>query len=137
GDVPRGKVLFSDPQKGGCLNCHSVDGTASRAGPDLFAAGDAFTRSELIDATIMPSATIANGYSATTVETKDGESYVGILKQATDSFVELIGADGARRRITRNEIVRQTVSEVSFMPEGLQNALSLDEFCDLIEYLVR
>src|SRR5205085_11572979 len=30
----------------------------------------------------------------------------------------------------------QTTSEVSLMPEGLQNALSLEEFCDLIEYLV-
>ena len=42
-------------------NCHSVDGSASKAGPNLFAAGDAFGRRELVDAVLKPSATIAPG----------------------------------------------------------------------------
>src|SRR5437588_3075536 len=57
GDIERGKSLFSDATKVGCSSCHSVDGSASKAGPDLFAAGDTFTRSDLIDAILSPSKT--------------------------------------------------------------------------------
>ena len=47
GDTDRGKALFSDPQKSACSKCHTVDGSAAKAGPDLFAAGDKFGRREL------------------------------------------------------------------------------------------
>jgi len=72
GDAARGKALFSDEQRTGCSRCPSVDGSASKAGPDLFAVGDKFGRREIIESVLSSSATIAVGYSATTVETKSG-----------------------------------------------------------------
>ena len=42
GDVARGASLFRDEQKLACSKCHSVDGRAGQAGPDLFAVGDKF-----------------------------------------------------------------------------------------------
>ncbi len=73
GDVARGEKLFADEQKLACAKCHSVDGTASKAGPDLFAAGDKFGRRDLVDAVLTPSAVISPGYGTVIVETKDGE----------------------------------------------------------------
>ena len=35
GDASRGEKLFNDEQKLLCAKCHSVDGSASKAGPDL------------------------------------------------------------------------------------------------------
>jgi putative heme-binding domain-containing protein len=136
GDVAAGKALFLDTKKLACSTCHSIDGTVAKAGPDLFAAGDGFTRTDLIEAVLYPSKNIANGYSTTLIETKSGDGYSGILKNADDRLVEIIGADGQRQRIARSEITRQTVSETSLMPEGLQNGLSLQEFADVIEFLV-
>ncbi len=136
GDAVQGRKLFFNDQKLACANCHSVDGAAAKAGPDLFAAGDSFTRSDLIEAILFPSKVIANGYSTTVVETKAGGTYTGVIKQATDAFIELMGADGKRQQVARGEIANQTTSEVSLMPDGLQNGLSLQEFADLIEYLV-
>ena len=52
GDPARGKLLFSDARLI-CANCHSVDGSASKAGPDLMAAGDAFGRRDLVDAVLL------------------------------------------------------------------------------------
>ena len=40
------------------------------------------------------------------------------------------------RRVLREEIREQRGSLVSLMPEGLQNGLTLQEFADLIEFLV-
>src|ERR1051325_11702011 len=65
GDPERGKTIFNFHQMGACFKCHSVDGSASKAGPDLFAAGDKFPRRELINAILEPSAAIAIGYGTT------------------------------------------------------------------------
>jgi putative heme-binding domain-containing protein len=135
GDVARGARLFADEQKLACAKCHSVNGHAGKAGPDLFAAGDKFGRGDLIDAVLVPSATIAPGYATVIVETKTGEEYQGILKQATDARLQLMGADGTLVSIATADIRERRGSAVSFMPEGLQTGLTLQEFTDLIEYL--
>jgi putative heme-binding domain-containing protein len=136
GDAIRGGKLFAEEQKVACARCHSVDGTGAKAGPDLFAVGDKFPRRDLIEAVLQPSSSIAVGYGRTIVETKSGDEYDGILKEATAEAIELMGADGQRVRIATRDIREQRGSNVSLMPEGLQAGLSPQEFADLIEYLV-
>jgi len=83
GNAARGGELFNNEQRVACFKCHSVDGTSSKAGPDLFAAGDKFPRPELITAVLEPSAAIAVGYGATIVETKSGDEFQVIIKEST------------------------------------------------------
>ncbi len=135
GDVERGKMLFQDEQKLICARCHSVDGSASKAGPDLFAAGDKFGRRDLVDAVLLPSATISPGYGAVIVETKAGDAYQGVLKQKNEAGVQLMGVDGKLVSIATADIKEQSGSSLSLMPEGLQASLTLQEFTALIEYL--
>ena len=134
GDAARGARLFNE-QKLLCSNCHSVDGKASKAGPDLFAVGDAFGRRDIVDAVLNPSATISPGYGTIIVETKTGASFTGILKQSTADQVQLMGVDGKLVSIAKADIKEQSGNSVSLMPEGLQAGLSPQEFTDLIEYL--
>lgn len=136
GNAENGRELFKNEQRTACVKCHSVDGSSSKAGPDLFAVGDKFPRSELIRAVLEPSAEIAVGYGTTLVETKSDETFQGVIKDSTPAFLDLMGADGKHVRIPQQEIERQRGSTVSLMPEGLQAGLSRDEFTDLIEYLV-
>ena len=135
GDAVRGAKLFADEQKLACAKCHSTDGKASKAGPDLFAAGDAFARRDLVDSVLTPSATISPGYGTVLIETKAGEEFQGVLKQSTATEVQLMGADGKLVRFAKADIKRQEGSATSLMPEGLQAGLSLQEFTDLTEYL--
>ncbi|HAB14976.1 MAG TPA: hypothetical protein DCE44_00855, partial [Verrucomicrobiales bacterium] len=135
GDVDRGAKLFAEDQRLACGKCHSIDGSASKAGPDLFAVGDKFGRRDLVDAVLMPSATISPGYGAIMVETKSGQEFQGVLKQANDRGIQLMGADGKVVTIASAEIKSQQGSTVSLMPDALQAGLSLQEFTDLIEYL--
>src|SRR5262249_27993749 len=135
GSVERGKKLFNDEQKLACSRCHSIDGSASKAGPDLMAAGDAFGRWDLIESVLRPSATIATGYGTIIVETKTGEVFQGVLKQVSDAELKLMGGDGKLVSISIAEIKEKRASSVSLMPEGLQSGLSLQEFTDLIEYM--
>src|SRR5258708_5963010 len=82
GNAARGRDLFNNEQRAACFKCHSVDGTSSKAGPDLFAVGDKFPRPELITAVLEPSAAIAVGYGAIIVETKSDEEFQGIIKES-------------------------------------------------------
>src|SRR5204862_1887788 len=107
GDVARGARLFANEQKLACARCHSVDGSASKAGPDLYAVGDKFGRRDLVDAVLMPSSTISPGYGTVIVEMKAGDEFQGILKQTTEAGVQLMGADGKLISIARADIKEQ------------------------------
>jgi putative heme-binding domain-containing protein len=135
-DSRHGQEIFADENKLACSKCHTTDGSAGKAGPDLFAIGDKYGRREIIESILSPSATIAHGYESTLIETTSGDSYTGIIKQATNGWVELMGADGKLVGVASAEIASSHISEVSLMPEGLQAGLTLQEFADLIEYLV-
>jgi len=136
GNAARGRELFNNEQRTGCTKCHSVDGSSSRAGPDLLTIGDSYPRRELIRAILEPSSTIAVGYGTTIVEIRSEETFSGIIKQSTPDALELMCADGKRVRIATADIVAQRGSNLSLMPEGLQAGMSREEFTDLIEYLV-
>jgi putative heme-binding domain-containing protein len=99
------------------------------------AIGDKFPRHELIRAILEPSAEIAVGYGTTTVETVAEEEFQGVIKDSTPEELMLMGADGKYTRIAKRDIKSQRGSNVSLMPEGLQAAMSPQEFADLIEYL--
>src|SRR5688572_19908261 len=112
GMTSRGQLIFENEQKAACAKCHTVDGSSGRAGPDLFAIGDKFPRRELIRSILEPSADIAVGYATTSIETKSGEQYDGIVKQATDSSVELMGTDAKTVRVSTADIAAQRTSTV-------------------------
>ncbi|HEY6226757.1 MAG TPA: PQQ-dependent sugar dehydrogenase, partial [Verrucomicrobiae bacterium] len=135
GDPARGKAIFNDESRAACVKCHTIDGSAGKAGPDLLAAGDKFPRRELIQSVLEPSAAIAVGYGSTTIETKDGEEVIGVIKQSTDEFVDLMTAEGKHARIVTKDIKQQRGNTLSLMPEGLQQTMSREQFTDLIEYL--
>jgi putative heme-binding domain-containing protein len=135
GDPARGKLLFNDEKKLACARCHAIDGTQSKVGPNLFAIGDKFGRRELVESVIAPSATIAEGYGTTIITTAGDDVQSGILKESTPDEVTLALADGQSIRVKTADIRQRRASAISLMPEGLQNALTFQEFADLIDYL--
>src|SRR5882724_4487285 len=136
GDPGRGREIFFSENSAACIKCHSVDGSASKAGPDLLAVGDKFPRDDMIRAVLEPSIEIAIGYGATTIETKSDESHTGIIKESSDEWVSLIEGNGQWVRIARKDVEAERPCKVSLMPDGLEAGMSLQQFTDLIEYIV-
>ncbi|HWE04027.1 MAG TPA: PQQ-dependent sugar dehydrogenase [Tepidisphaeraceae bacterium] len=135
GDPEAGKALFLEPQKIACSQCHTTDGKGGKAGPDLFAIGDKYGRDDLIQQVLLPSSSIAVGYSTTVIRTKSGDLFQGIVKESNDRVVGLMGSDGKLLRIKTSDIDRQRTTDVSLMPEGLEGALTKQQFADLIAFL--
>lgn len=132
GSVDRGRGFFDAYT---CSQCHSVDGSGSKAGPDLSAVGNKFEKPDLIRAVMEPSASIAVGHDNTLVTRKDGTTTAGVIRQATGGWIELMGADGKAVRVATADIATRETSPVSMMPENLHLAGSPEDFSDLIAYL--
>ena len=134
GSVEGGKLIFTD-QRTACSQCHSVDGTASGLGPDLYAAGDKFARADLVQSILDPSSSIMTGYATTILENRKGERFQGILRSRTDEVLVLGQVGGVDLQIARSEVVKEETGTVSLMPPGLHSQLSPAEFRDLVAYL--
>lgn len=132
GDASVGLNLFTTMA---CSQCHTADGSASKAGPDLSAVGDKFDRRDLIRAVMEPSSTIAVGYDNTILTLKDGTTVAGVIKQATEEWIELMGPDGKPVRSRISDIAKRETSPLSLMPENLCRAGKPEDFANLIAYL--
>jgi len=135
GDPARGQQIFADETKAACSRCHTTDGRGVKAGPDLSAIADKFPRRELLRAILEPSAAVAVGYGTTVVTTRDDEEAQGVIKQATASWLELVGGDGRPVRVAMADIKEQRTTDVSLMPAGYETTLQPSELVDLIAYL--
>jgi putative heme-binding domain-containing protein len=135
GDAGRGRKLFEDEAGMGCLRCHSVGGKGGSIGPDLSASGSQFSREVLIESILQPSKSIREGYQVYTVKTKRGDWFDGLHKGENHANVMLLDSAGTLHSIPKADIASQRASSISLMPEGLQSALTLEEFADLIAYL--
>ena len=135
GDIERGKSLFAS-ERLSCAKCHCIDGTRSKAAPDLFAVGEKFGRREIIESVLAPSSRISEGYETTMLLLNEGKVVSGIIKSATDQSLELLTQSGELVHVASDEIDARRTSSISIMPQGIHAILSKVEFNDLIEFLV-
>ncbi len=133
GDAEKGRAIFQGPI--GCINCHKAGGKGGDIGPDLTGVAAKYNRAALIESVLYPSRQILDGYKSTVVDTKDGESYTGFIREENAKELTLLDAAGVRHPIAKDQISKRSESNFSLMPEGLQTGLSLDNFADLIAYL--
>jgi len=136
GDPVAGRRLFFDPSVG-CAQCHRIEDYGGETGPDLSVIGRVANRDRIIDSILNPSKEIPPQFAQHTIEVKNGESYSGILtSEQSDGTVALLMNDGRGVIIPGPQISSRHISKVSLMPEGLAQGLSVEEFRDLLAYLL-
>ena len=135
GDALRGRKLFEDKQGVGCIKCHAVGGKGATIGPDLLSVGTKYPRDELIRSVLEPSNRILSGYQVTVVITDDGRTHQGIIKRETPDAIELVDAEGKTITLAVDAISERETANVSMMPNGLKDGLSLEDFADVVGYL--
>ncbi len=135
GDAERGRSLFLDERRTKCATCHRVNGAGGQVGPDLSSIGGKFDRPHLIESLLEPSRQIVEGYRTSVVATVDGRVLTGIAKERSEQQITLLDAEGKSQVVLRKEVEASTESTVSLMPQNVAEALSPDEFTDLVAYL--
>ncbi len=129
-DPGKGHVLFRQH----CAACHRIGEIGIDVGPDI---SDSRTKSpeSLLVAILDPNAAIDAAYLRYTVLTLDGEVFDGLLlaDYGTEVLLQLQG--GERRTINREDVESISTAGISFMPEGFEQLLNVDQMRDLIGFL--
>ncbi|MCA9136594.1 MAG: hypothetical protein KDB00_07540 [Planctomycetales bacterium] len=146
-----GRRLFHHAKVSQCSNCHRHGGRGNVVGPDLSGlsasmkldksiadvsqGGDGRrNRRWLLQSILEPSRQMAPEYQPRTILLKDGEVFTGIrLRSSTKEAMR--DSKGQNRTFDRDEIESMVDSDVSFMPTGLVDSLTIREVRDLLAFL--
>jgi hypothetical protein len=82
-----------------------------------------------------PNAAIEPKFVSYQIELADGRSLTGLIKNETASSIQLMQSGGVAETLLRTQVRSMSASRISLMPEGLEEALSLQGMADLISYL--
>jgi putative heme-binding domain-containing protein len=135
-DAASGRRVFFSPSVG-CARCHRIEEFGGNIGPDLSTIARGADREKLLQSILHPSRDIAPQFVSHTVETKDGQEFTGLLiGQSVNEGVTLFMADSRAVLIPPSLIASQTQSKVSLMPEELARGLSVQDFRDLMAFLL-
>ncbi len=129
GDPLQGQTIFNER---GCQICHA---SSTPLGPDLGGVTSRFSLPDVFNAIIYPSRDVAPAYRTTAFQTRDGQTYTGIV--AFESAEGVILQTGATTtvRLAESDIVSRQPSALSLMPSGLLSGLKPADLADLYSYL--
>jgi len=134
GNPVRGELVFRRPELT-CLTCHAIGGAGGKVGPDLMSIGASAPPDYIVEALLLPSAKIKEGYPSVNIETKDDQSFSGTLARETPEEVVLRTATGAEVSIAKSNIAQRQNGTISLMPTGLMDNLNERDKLDLIAFL--
>ncbi len=129
GNAERGGQVFERE----CASCHRPGAARGRIGPDLSGVNNR-GKEDLLTSILDPSFAIESPYRNHLLETTDGRFHDGILVAETSATLTL---RGETRDITvlKADIASLRESEVSLMPDGLEDAVTQQELADVIAFL--
>lgn len=136
GNVQRGRKLFFNGEKSQCLKCHRLVDQGEPVGPELTGVGGRFSRVHIIESILEPSRTIAPSFQSTEILLRDGSELSGVQISDSDGTLTLADSQGRKRTVAKSAIQQQRTGTLSLMPEGLEKAVTPEEFIDLVEFLV-
>jgi putative heme-binding domain-containing protein len=114
--------------------CHKLNGEGADVGPDLTGVGRS-SIDALLANVIDPTQVVGKGYENVNVETKDGRSLSGRLAESTDTRIKLLSAGPKEEIVAKSDIAEMRVSQLSVMPEGLEQMPDKD-FRNLILFIL-
>jgi putative heme-binding domain-containing protein len=132
--------LKADPENGhavfqkNCLACHTFAGEGHFVGPDLTGIRNQPAEVILLHI-VVPEYEIMPIYTCYNVETRDGQSFTGLLAGESPAAITLRMAQGVDQQIPRSNIASMTTSRLSLMPPELEKAMTKQELADLLSFL--
>jgi putative heme-binding domain-containing protein len=130
GDIGRGRLVFEKR----CATCHKLDGIGKSIGADLGSLKDRSGQA-MLTAILDPNLAVEAKFLSFTAATLSGQTYAGMLLTETGTSITLIGADGKEHILPRAELELLSGSNRSFMPEGFEKDLTVQDLADVIRFI--
>jgi putative heme-binding domain-containing protein len=117
-----------------CGQCHKIHGKGNDVGPEITNNGRS-SFDQLLSNVFDPNLVIGAGYRAVVVVTKDGRVLTGLLAEDNPRRVVLKMQGGKLETVARDDVETLRVSNISLMPEQLENQMQPQEIVDLFTFL--
>ena len=134
GNAANGAKVYASPALS-CVACHKMGDQGGILGPELTAVGAGVPVELMIEAILWPKRQIKEGYTATSITTKDAKTISGYVQ--TEDKQRLVirdAATGATQTISTKQVANRHDAG-TLMPPGLTAGLSRSDLRDLIRYL--
>jgi putative heme-binding domain-containing protein len=132
GSAASGKELFT---KLGCVQCHTTSPEETPKGPFLGGISTRYSRAELCESILKPSAKISQGFETQWFKTKDGDDYEGFVTRDAGDEIELRNILGVTTTLKKSDIQERGRRNLSVMPEGLLAKQSPDDLASILAFL--
>jgi putative heme-binding domain-containing protein len=129
GNAENGRRLF---ERLACARCH---GGRQALGPDLKGVTKRFARRDLFASIVDPNRDISPRYQTTSIETKAGKVYTGLIVYEAVDGILLRDADHKTYRIEAADMESKLLQRNSLMPSGLLKDTQPGDLADLDKYL--
>lgn len=137
GDQENGKALFWDVKsKAGCAKCHTVGDKGGQVGPALTSVAGTRALPYIVESIVLPSAVIVSGYEPILALMKDGSRISGTKKEEAPDHLTLGMPTGEVVTINKSDIEKWKVLDKSIMPGNFPEILSVQEFHDVLSYVL-
>jgi cytochrome c oxidase cbb3-type subunit 3 len=130
GDAASGKSVFFG--KGGCSECHMVQGSGGFIGPGL--SGLPLSADDIRAAIVTPPSSPAG--TLTTFTLKSGQKISGVVRNEDNFSIQLQDQKGGFHFLDKADVTHTDRAAVPLMPSDYGTKLSSAELQDLVAYLV-
>jgi putative heme-binding domain-containing protein len=118
-----------------CAACHQIGGQGSVVGPQLDGIGNRGLE-RLLEDILDPNRNVDVAFRSTTLVLVDGRIVTGLLRGERGNDLVLINDQGREFTLPLADVDEQSKSNLSHMPENVGTALTPEELCDLLAYLL-
>ena len=132
GDVGRGEQVYL---KLNCAKCHTVKTGEPNRGPHLPLVVKTYKRHQLAESILLPSKSIAQGFVTNLFLLDNGTTVTGFVTNEAADEITIRDNEGKELKIPVERIEERVKQDISVMPLGLANEISLKDFVSLIDYL--
>jgi putative heme-binding domain-containing protein len=130
GDPAKGRELMKTQA---CIACHSMAENDPKRGPDLNTIGSVLDREAIAEAILKPEAGIAKSW--VDVTTNDGTAIQGTLVEKSETQIIIRNIAGIPTTLKSADVKEIKASASTLMGPHLLDALTMDQFADVISYL--
>ncbi len=127
----RGAAVFAKS----CALCHQIDGQGVIIGPQLDGVGNRGLE-RLIEDVLDPNRNVDPAFRYSIVTLKDDTSVTGLQRREEGETVVFADATGKEVTVAKKDIAQRRESELSLMPSNFSEVLKLEEFYDLMAFLL-
>jgi cytochrome c oxidase cbb3-type subunit 3 len=134
GDPARGQTIFFG--RAGCSGCHMVAGQGGFIASDLSGYARTHAAEQIRSAITSPTPTSDPQARLVTASIRDGEKYVGRMRNEDNFSLQLQTLDGNFHFILKSDLERLEYSSQPLMPSDYGSSLGPVELNDVVSYLM-